>query len=589
MPYNIALTNGTNLVTIADGTTDETTTLTLIGKNFAGYGQFLNENFVQMLENFANSTQPPNPLQGQLWWDTTNAVLKIRNGTLWKSVSGSTASATSPLSPAIGDLWWDTANGQLKSWNGTTWTVIGPAYTATQGQTGVIADAVIGSNDLLSHIIVKIFVNNVLVAVINKDAQFDVNSLIGFTTIYPGFNLATGLGLTYRGDAYNALNLGSVSAANYLRSDIGQTAAGPLTVTSDSGITVGSTCQLSIVTDTAAKLTSTVSGKDIKFISNVGGVLTTSMTVSGTTGNVTVAGDPVLPLGVATKQYIDNTLVGAPYLQRDGTNTITGVIVPATTSLYNFGSGTNKFNTIYANSFDGTATNSTQLNSQPFTSWARRDVDPIFGSNVTITSNQLSIGSGADFKIIVTPSPNVVNLTSFNSKDLVLTAAGNVTVNANPTVALGVATKQYVDSAIVASVPPGTIIDFAGTAAPAGYLQCPLAAGGAQLQLIATYPALFAALGYTWGGAGASFGIPYFAADYTAVQSSANVGTATVGNVLAHTHSATNAVITGGTNNLSQGGPLQFQAGTLTTTSQSPAGGAANLPAGMRVLKCVKY
>ena len=83
MSYTINLTNGTTLIPggLSDGTVDTShSSLTLIGRDYAGYGQFLNENLVYMLENFANSSGPANPLKGQLWWDTTNNVLRVWSG-----------------------------------------------------------------------------------------------------------------------------------------------------------------------------------------------------------------------------------------------------------------------------------------------------------------------------------------------------------------------------------------------------------------------------------------------------------------------------------------------------------------------------
>ena len=53
MSYTINLTDGTVFATIADGTINTSSSMTLVGKNYAGYGAFLNENFVYLLENFA--------------------------------------------------------------------------------------------------------------------------------------------------------------------------------------------------------------------------------------------------------------------------------------------------------------------------------------------------------------------------------------------------------------------------------------------------------------------------------------------------------------------------------------------------------
>jgi hypothetical protein len=133
-------------------------------------------------------------------------------------------------------------------------------------------------------------------------------------------------------------------------------------------------------------------------------------------------------------------------------------------------------------------------------------------------------------------------------------------------------------------IPAGTIIDFSGVSAPPGFLICP----GAPANISrTTYSALFAAIGTAWGiGDGATtFGIPWFPADYAAVQANANVGTATIGQVIAHTHTMNSIIseIAGAAlpNFLASG-----TVGAQPTTGST--GGTANLAAGVRVLKCVK-
>jgi len=132
-------------------------------------------------------------------------------------------------------------------------------------------------------------------------------------------------------------------------------------------------------------------------------------------------------------------------------------------------------------------------------------------------------------------------------------------------------------------LPTGTIIEFAGTTAPAGYLNCPTSLTNISRT---TYAALFAAIGTTWGAGDGSttFGLPWFPADYVAVQANANVGSSTVGAVIGHVHSYNNAA----TRNdiTAAGGSATAVAGAGNTAS---TGGSANLAAGVRVLRCVKY
>jgi hypothetical protein len=136
MAYTITKTDGTTLATISDGTINnvESSSLVLIGKNYAGYGAFLNDNFVRLLENFAYSSSPANPIRGQLWWDTTNNILKVYSGTSWKISTGATSSpASSPpgdLSSIGGDLWWDTTNNILRVYSGSSWKISTGATSA---------------------------------------------------------------------------------------------------------------------------------------------------------------------------------------------------------------------------------------------------------------------------------------------------------------------------------------------------------------------------------------------------------------------------------------------------------------------------
>lgn len=100
MPYAINKSNGDLLVTVEDGTADLTSTsIALVGRNYAGYGEYLNENMVHLLENFAKSTQPSSPLMGQLWYDTTTKLLKVYDGTEFISSGGGVELNTTSILP----------------------------------------------------------------------------------------------------------------------------------------------------------------------------------------------------------------------------------------------------------------------------------------------------------------------------------------------------------------------------------------------------------------------------------------------------------------------------------------------------------
>ena len=148
----------------------------------------------------------------------------------------------------------------------------------------------------------------------------------------------------------------------------------------------------------------------------------------------------------------------------------------------------------------------------------------------------------------------------------------------------------------VAAVPTGTIIDFAGPTEPAGFIACPLVSTLVSTTGIipghspSTYANLFAVIGHTWGGSGLNFGLPFFPADYAAVQATQvpqNIGTQQDGVVKAHTHTylkAQNPAPQSGSSTACLTSTIATE-----TSAQTPAGGPANLAAGMRIMKCIKY
>ena len=195
MAYTINLTNGTTFATITDGTVNTASSMTLVGKNYAGYGQFLDDNFIHLLENSANTTAPIAPLTGQLWWDSTNTLLKVYSGTAWKVISGATSSSTAP-SPAVqGDLWYDTTNQQLKvcSVAPSTFIVVGPAYSSIEGQSGAIPLTI--GDGTTGYVVTGLYAAGDLVGIISKVADFTPagNSSayvgLGFPKIYKGFTV----------------------------------------------------------------------------------------------------------------------------------------------------------------------------------------------------------------------------------------------------------------------------------------------------------------------------------------------------------------------------------------------------------------
>jgi hypothetical protein len=281
MAYNITLTDGSAFATIADGTINTDSSVTLVGKNYAGYGLFLDENFIQMLENFSDTTAPPAPLTGQIWWDSGNSLLKVYNGTIWKTISAATASGTAPTSNVTGDLWYDTTNQQLKVWTGSSFIVVGPAFTSSEGTAGAIPESI---NDIGStpHFVTSLYVNSNRVAIVSYDSVFTPQSPIStwFPRIYPGITANIAIGGSFSG---NLISLGNITASAGGTSNVAVLSAlgvGVTGIVSASGNITGG----NITTGGTATVTGNVTGGNIA----IGGLATVTGNITG--GNIITGG-----------------------------------------------------------------------------------------------------------------------------------------------------------------------------------------------------------------------------------------------------------------------------------------------------------
>jgi hypothetical protein len=323
MAYTINLTDGSIFATIADGTINTASSMILVGKNYAGYGEFLDENFIHLLENGANNTAPGAPLVGQLWYDKSTNLLKVYNGTVFKTISAATASSSQPTSNVTGDIWFDTTNQQLKVFNGSSFILVGPASSAGQGTSGAIVTT-ITDNVAVDHVVIQLFVQNTLVGIISKDATFTPQTAInGFATIGPGVQLSSTVSnALFRGIATDAQLLDGLDSAQFLRSDVNSTTSGTLGVINDSGLTVGldQDARISVTTATSEViLQNQTQDANLTLRVNDGGVPTNALQIVGSTGVVVV---PACQVGNITN------------------NNANGV--------GNIGSASNFFNTVFA-------------------------------------------------------------------------------------------------------------------------------------------------------------------------------------------------------------------------------------------------
>jgi hypothetical protein len=291
MAYTINLTDGAVFATITDGTINTASSMTLVGKNYAGYGEFLDENFIHLLESGSNTTAPAAPLTGQLWWDKTNTLLKVYTGTTFKNIGSATASASAPISNVTGDLWYDTVNQQLKVYTGVAFLVVGPGYTSAQGQSGAIPETIL-NNVGATRYITSLYVNNNRVAIVYDGAQFvpEAALLATFPIIYPGITLTTTNSPVFAGTAQNAALLDNLDSSDFMRATANTATTGRLQVNNANGIFIGTSNVVNISQSTNDGIIATpVSTGNLIIRTNVSGVTYTVATALGANGTFAIA------------------------------------------------------------------------------------------------------------------------------------------------------------------------------------------------------------------------------------------------------------------------------------------------------------
>lgn len=265
MAYQINKTDGTIVATVADGQVDNLSTdITLIGKNYNGFGEALNENFIKMLENFASTARPTHPIRGQIWFDSSESKLKVYSGTEFLPVSSATVSSIQPSTLSVGDLWFNDVDKQLYFFDGTSTILLGPSYSASQGKSGFEVKSILDTLNQ-TRVITYLYNNGILLGLFSKDAFTPKNSIPGFTgNIIPGFNAGSLAGLKFNVTATNAEQLGGIPSTSYVRKDASNAIDGQLRITTDLGIVVGSAGQANLaVTDGNVFISNASTDKDI--------------------------------------------------------------------------------------------------------------------------------------------------------------------------------------------------------------------------------------------------------------------------------------------------------------------------------------
>ncbi len=311
MAYTIFNTRNNEIAVVEDGTIDNSTDLKLIGKNYAGYGEIQNENFVYLLENFAGANQPPRPIAGQLWFDTDDSKIKVYDGNdedvfvpLGNVHIGAkpTGAAITAVNVNKGDLWWDDVTSQLYAHNGSPsgdpFVLIGPkgsqAVRTEVIDTQVYDSLFAGQQDPTpyQHQILKGFVDDVVVFIASND-EFtldDSNAISGFDRIKKGITLVntqnanngvTGGNYSFHGSAADALRLGGTLAQEFVQR------SNPVFVTQvdindNDGIQIGPNNEVLLkVGGGEAIVESTITGAKMNFkVKDAGGSTVTPLTLT---------------------------------------------------------------------------------------------------------------------------------------------------------------------------------------------------------------------------------------------------------------------------------------------------------------------
>ena len=339
MAYTINRYNNATLTVVEDGTIDQTTDIKLVGKNYAGYGEIQNENFVFLLENFSGANPPPKAISGQVWFDSGNSKLKFYDGSQWRTTGGAEISATQPAGLSEGDFWWDTTNQQLYAYNGTDFVLVGP-QDAGEGITQMQSRSVRDTEGLTKSVIVAT-INDEEIFVVSG-AQFTIdssdaeNAIPGFDVVRQGVTLKNTINATdgvtstahrFWGTASNALKLNGIDASNYVTTGGGSSSFDvPVNFQTDGGISIGFGLDLKLFVE---------NDNEGVIANDVGDTIKLRAKQTGVNQNILeISAGSVLP----GRNNADT-----------GVNTV------------DLGASASQFNNVYATTFTGTATQASAL------------------------------------------------------------------------------------------------------------------------------------------------------------------------------------------------------------------------------------
>ena len=536
MAYTIAYTDQANkgTITVEDNTINTITSLGLPGRNTTAYGTTIATNFLHLLENFASATEPATPVEGQLWYDTTPGVeqLKVYDGTNWVASGGLKKATTAPQAgqSLIGDLWVDTDNQQLYLFSGSGWVLVGPNFSdgLVIGATPV---TIIGTDDVTYNVL-QIEVDAKPVALITTQSFTPKVVIPGFSTLNPGFNLSanniTGSGVPkFYGTAEKAEGLivsgNTIAAGNFLRGDVTSTTAFPINVQNNTGINYGINAEMNIgVEGNAGVFQHNIAGSSIDFKVKNDGILKNVLRIDSdlkiginnvapdqeldVTGNIQASGliNTTSTLNSTTFANGSIRTTGGLGVAQDtnigGKLNVTGLtttrnIVPNENNTKDIGSTTLKYARMYATTFIGNVTGNVSGTVSGRAGSSDRLTSATtfrFAGDITAADTVFDGQTGGTLKVfntsisndIVAGKPNV--LSSQADDELLINRTSGDT-------GLKKINRINLFSAIQGLTPPGTVVPFAGGAAPVGWLLC----DGTEV-LISAYGQLYNVIGTTY-------------------------------------------------------------------------------------------
>lgn len=302
MTYTVKRTNGLNPIVIADNTIDNSTSITLVGRNWSNYGSLLDQNFLQMLENFADAVPPANPIAGQLYYNTSLRKLQVFDSVInnFKNIVSVYSSNDAPLTtPIEGDLWLDTfiaANPVLKCYtNSNGWIVIGPPAGAAQLTSELLEDAAGNQIPVLS-----MFIQNKRFAILSPNVLQTwaypfrpvegsppyQKPIPGFRTVYPGFNICSQDDVSnnrFIGQSTDSVRLDGLLATQFMRTDVDTFTTGTINIINANGLVQGSSDNFHLHSDNTDTLfTSNINSARLRFqTTNAAGYTSDALTVLG--------------------------------------------------------------------------------------------------------------------------------------------------------------------------------------------------------------------------------------------------------------------------------------------------------------------